>query len=185
MALYRESYVFRIATDDPALFWTGHGDLYLPADDVLPAPTIALGGGQLVSLPELEQLINGVAQRIDVVLSGVNDRTVAFAQEESAQVPGAAVHIGRVNFDEAWQVVGAVEWEWTGEARTLSIGSEDGADGRQRTLTLRVAAGDTKRSRAPLAFFTDADQRRRFADDDFFSHVGAINAGTSRRWGPK
>ncbi len=185
MALYRESYVFRIATDDPALFWTGHGDLLLPADAVLPLPAVALGGGQLINLPDLEQLINGTAQRIDVVLSGVNERTLQIAIDEAAQVPGAAVNIGRITFDTEWQVDGAVEWEWSGEARALTIASEGGDEARQRTLTLRVVAGDTTRSRAPLAFFTDADQRREFADDDFFSHVGRINAGTSRRWGPK
>lgn len=185
MPAYRESYIFRVATDDPAIFWSGHGDLLLPADDVLPDPVVVPGAGELVSLPELEQLINGVAQRVEVVLSGVDERTVAIAAEEASQVPGAAVHIGRVTFDDDWQVVGAVEWEWQGEARALTISSEDTGNGRQRTLTLRVAAGDTTRSRAPLAFFTDADQRRAFADDDFFSNVGAINSGTSRRWGPK
>lgn len=185
MALYRESYIFRIETDEPALFWTGHGDLLLPADTVLPAPAVALGAGSLVNLPELEQLINGIAQRVEVVLSGVTETTVALAVEEAPQIPGAAVNIGRITFDEEWQVVGAVEWEWSGEGRSLTVGSQGGGDTRQRTLTLRVAAGDTTRSRSPLAFFTDADQRRSFPDDDFFSHVGAINSGTARRWGPR
>lgn len=184
MALHRESYIFRIATDEPALFWTGHAELLLPADAVLPEPALALGGGNLVNIPDLEQLLNGTAQRLEIQLSGVSDETIAFAQEEAAQVPGAPVHIGRIKFDEEWQQDGPVEWEWEGEGRNLTVGSEDGESGHQRTLTLRVAAGDTTRSRSPLAFFTDADQRRDFPDDDVFSHVAAINAGTSRRFGP-
>lgn len=71
---------------------------------------------------------------------------------------------------------------WRGYGLAVA-GDEDGAD-RKRTLTLKLASGDTTRSRAPLAFFTDADQRRDFPDDAVFSHVAGINAGTSRRWGP-
>ncbi len=185
MALYRESFIFRIETDEPAMFWTGHGDLLLPPDLVIPGPEaeIALGGGTLVSLPDLEQLLNGEAQRLEIAVSGVDDTTLAFAQEEAPQVPGAPVWIGRVEFDEEWQQ-GPVEWEWNGEGRGLFVAGEDSESGRSRTITLRVAAGDTTRSRAPFAFFTDADQRRDYPDDAFFSHVGQINAGTSRRWGP-
>ena len=184
MALYRESFIFRLETDEPAMFWTGHGDLLLPADDVLAAPTLALGGGDLVNLPDLEQLINGIAQRVEVRLSGVSQRTAVLAAGEAAQVAGAAAYIGRVEFDEAWQQAGPVEWEWTGEGRKLAVAGDDGEDGRMRTLTLTLAAGDTTRSRAPLSFFTDADQRRDFPTDSVFSHVAGINAGTSRRWGP-
>lgn len=183
MAEYRESFIFRIETDEPAMFWTGHGDLLLPADSVLTAPEIALGGGTLISLPDLEQLLDGEAQRLEISVSGVSEATLAFAQDEAAQVPGAAVWIGRIGFDSEWQQ-GAVEWEWAGEGRGLFVSGEDSGAGRSRSITLRVAAGDTTRSRAPFAFFTDADQRRDFPDDTFFSHVGRINSGTTRRWGP-
>lgn len=184
MALYRESFIFRIETDEPGMFWTGHGDLLLPADTVLAEPEIALGGADLLNIPDVEQLINGTAQRIEISLSGISEETLRFAQEEADQVPGAPVYIGRIKFDEQWQQAEPVEWEWQGEARNLAVGSESGDDGHVRTLTLRVAAGDTTRSRSPLAFFTDADQRRDFPDDDVFSHVAGINSGTSRRWGP-
>lgn len=182
---YRESFIFRIETDEPAMFWTGHGDLLLPPDSVIPgpAPEIALGGGTLVSIPDLELLLNGRAQRLEIAVSGVDEATLVFAQEEAPQVPGAPVYIGRVEFDEDWQQA-LVEWEWSGEGRGLFVAGEDGSDGRTRTITLRVGAGDTTRSRAPYAFFTDADQRRDYPTDAFFSNIGRINAGTSRRWGP-
>lgn len=185
MPQYRESFIFRIETDSPAMLWTGHGDLLVPADGlVLDVPEIALGGGGIVGVPDLEQLINGVAQRLEITLSGVSDEALVYAQEEAAQVPGAPVWIGRISFDEDWQPVGSVEWEWNGEGRALTVDRQDG-DPPQRTVTLRVASGDTTRSRAPMSFFTDADQRRKHPTDSFFSHVGQINAGTSRRWGPK
>lgn len=183
MPQYRESYVFRIETDTPAMLWTGHGDLLLPADGlVLDEPALALGGGGLIDVPDLEQLINGVAQRLEITLSGVNDAALVYAQEEAAQVPGAPVWIGRVEFDEEWQTA-SVEWEWQGEGRGLFVNRTDG-DPPTRHVVLKVASGDTTRSRAPVSFFTDADQRRKHPTDAFFSHVGQINAGTSRRWGP-
>lgn len=184
MGLYREAYIFRIATPDPAIFWTGFGDLLLPADGVVPDDEIALGAGDLINLPDLDDLINGLAQRVDFVLSGVSTRVISLAKEEAPDVPGSRVHIGRMDLGPDYQQVAPVEWEWAGEARSLRASSDDTDNGRSRTITLTVAAGDTTRSRAPLAFFTDADQRRRSITDAVFSHVGAINAGTSRRWGP-
>jgi len=185
MAVYRESYVFRIETEEPAMLWEGFGDLLLPADGlILLTPEIALGGGAIVNLPDFDQLLNGVAQRLDVTLSGISPSTLIYAQEEAPQVPGAPVWIGRVEFDSDWQVIGAVNWEWQGEGRSLVVDRQDG-EPPTRTLTLSVAAGDTTRSRSPSAYFTDSDQRRRHPTDAVFSHVGKINAGTSRRWGPK
>jgi len=185
MAAYRESFVFRIETDVPATVWSGHGDLILPADDILSEPVLALGAGELVNLPDFEQLLNGTAQRLEISLSGVSEETLALALDEALQVPGAPVYIGRVRFDENWQMTEPVAWEWTGAGVNLSVSSQDGDDGRVRMLTLVVAAGDTLRKRAALSFFTDADQRRAYPTDAIFSHVAGINAGTSRKWGPK
>lgn len=185
MAIYREGYIFRVDTPVPAMLWTGHGDLAVPADIVVPSDSIALGGGDLINLPDLEQLINGLAQRADFRLSGVSAETIAMATEEAADVRGARVDIGRMDFGPDWQQIAPVEWEWSGEARRLSVNSEGSEEGRTRTITLTVVAGDTKRRRSPVSFFTDADQRRRSPTDSFFSHVAGINQGTSRRWGPK
>lgn len=185
MPEYRESFVFFIDTPEPALLWTGHTDLLLPADGVLPAPAIALGGGELVNLPELESLINGIAQRVEVVVSGISDETLRYAQADAADIPGAAVWIGRIEFDDDWQLVGPVEWEWSGEGQRMTIASDPSTAGRRRILTLHIAAGETTRARAPLSFFTDADQRKDYPTDLFFSHGSGISAGTSRRWGPK
>lgn len=184
MAGYRESYLFRIETDDPANFWSGNGNLLLPSDAVLPAATLFPGAGELANIPDLEGLINGKAQRLDVTLSGVSPDTIALALDEAAQVPGAPVWIGRVRFDANWQVT-SVSWEWSGEGRSLTVSSQSGDQGRSRTLTLTVVSGDTQRRRAPNAYFTDADQRRDYPTDAIFSHVAGISAGTTRRWGPK
>jgi hypothetical protein len=183
MAAYRESYVFRIETDDPATFWTGHGNLLLPADSVLEQATLVSGAGQLVDIPDLEQLINGTAQRMEVTLSGVSEETIILAREEALQIPGAPVWIGRISFDQNWQII-SVEWEWSGEGVKLAVGSDGSSGTRSRSIKLTIAAGETTRRRAPNAYFTAADQQRDYPDDTFFSNVSRIAQGMTRRWGP-
>lgn len=186
MALYREAYIIRIASDPVALFWSGHGDLLVPADIVIGASdAIALGAGELVNIPDFQSLINGIAERLEFTISGVSEQTIRFALEDAPSVAGARVDIGRMDMGEDWQQIAPVEWEAVFEARSLTVESNDGGDGRTRSIKLTVAAGDTARSRAPLAFFTDSDQRRRSPDDAIFDHVAGINSGTSRRFGPK
>lgn len=184
MAFYRESIVVRIASDPPALLHSGLGPLLIPADIVVPEDTIAIGGGELVSVPDFQQLMNGTAERLEFTVSGVSEETVRLALDDAPSVRGARVDIGRVDFDDEWQLIG-VEWEATFEARSLSI-SRPASDGNSitRSISLTIVAGDSTRARSPNAFFTDADQRRRSPTDAIFSHVAGINSGTSRRFGP-
>ena len=185
MASFRESAVVYIDCDPPALMWSGVGMLEIAADAVIPAPLIALGGDELVSVPDFQQLIGGTAERLDFTVSGVSQETVRLALEDAPSVRGAAVHVGTASFDEAWQLVG-IEWEQVFEARSLTVSRPQEQDGKvTRSITLTIVQGETTRSRAKVAFFTDADQRRRSPDDLIFSNVASINAGTTRRFGPK
>ena len=171
--------LFRIAADPVARIWSGVGNLDIPADIVEPSPATYLGGGSLVNIPELDQVINGTASRIDVTVSGVSTATLALAIEESASVKGAKVHIGNVYFDDDWQIAD-VEWIAVLRADTLTTARQ----GQTRSITLSIGTDFTDRSRAPVAFWTDADQRRRSPTDRFFDHIAGISSGTSRRFGP-
>lgn len=186
MASYRESFVARVDCDPPALLWSGLGPLAVPADAVIPAPgETALGAGQLIDVPDFQQLIGGTAERIDITFSGVDEETIRLALEDAPSVRGARVDVGTVQFDSDWQIL-SVEWENTFEARSLTVSRPQASEGSAivRSISLTIVQGSTTRSRAKLAFFTDADQRRRSSDDAIFSHVAGINAGTSRRFGP-
>lgn len=184
MAFYRESIIVRIASDPPALLWSGLGPLLVPADIVVPEDAIALGGAELVNVPDFQQLMNGTAERLEFTLSGVSEETVRLALEDAPSVRGARVDVGRADFDDAWQLI-SIEWEAVFEARSLSVSRPLAQSGQvTRSISLTIVAGDSTRSRAPNAFFTDADQRRDHPTDAIFSHVAGINAGTSRRFGP-
>jgi len=184
MAAYRESVVIFIDCADPALLWSGVGDLSMPADIVLPVNMIAIGGDELISVPDIEQLMNGTAQREELTLSGVSDRIVELAVDVAAEVENAPVHIGVVRFNPDWSL-DVIEWEAVFEARSLSV-NRPTAENPTRSITLTIVAGDTRRSRPPSAYFTPADQKRRpgSEDDTIFDNVPLINAGTSRPFGP-
>lgn len=185
MAVYRESVVARIDCDPAALLWAGYYPLALPADAVIATGgEVALGGGELVSVPDFQLLIGGTAQRLDFAVSGVSAETVRLALEDAPSVRGARVDIGIIHFNEDWSVA-EVEWENTFEARSLKVSRSAEQNGQAtRTISLTIVQGDSRRSRSINAFFTDADQRRKSPTDAIFSNVGAINGGTSRRFGP-
>lgn len=184
MAFYRRSYVFRLAVDPILYVWTGHGPLETPADAIDPAGASWLGGAHILDIPALKLLLNGAADRIDIQVSGVDADTLRLAQEDRSAIPDASVMIGYVEFGEDWSVAGPIKWEWRGAADVLTVNSRATEQGRQRTITLSIRSGDTRRSNARPSFFTDADQRRRSPTDAFFSHVAQITTGVSRRFGP-
>jgi hypothetical protein len=189
MAEVRESYLMKIAhPTDPARIWSGVGDLYIPTDalvETTAGPHKYLGAGELLSIPDFQQLINGVAERLELVVSGVNDETVRLAVEDAPGVRNAPVYIGRIDFDENWQPIGVVEWEATFRADFLVVDSEASGGFRIRTIKLSIGTDDTGRAFAPAAYFTDADQRQRSATDEIFSNVARLNRGTSRVFGPR
>lgn len=181
----RESYLFRLECDPPAYLWSGVGDLVVPGDSVVPTETTYLGGGEWIDLPEIQQLINGTADRVEFTASGVDQETIRLALEDRASVSGALVRIGTIPMNSNWQISGPVDWEWDGIADVVTVESSSGGEdgNRIRSVTLSVGSSDTARSRSQLTFFTDADQRRRSPTDAIFSHVGRIAAGNTRRFG--
>lgn len=178
------SILFRLASDPVARLWGGVGDLIIPADIVESADAIYLGGGELCDVPDLDALINGSATRISITVSGVTAATLALALEDAPSVRNADVHIGLVYLDADWQLI-EVEWLALLRSDTLTIAiTTDPNGGRVRSITLSIGTDFTDRSTAPIAFFTQADQHRRSADDDIFDHVSGITEGTSRVFAP-
>lgn len=174
-----KSVLFRIASDPPARVWSGVNLIEIPADAVESAPARYLGGGNLVNIPDLDQVINGTASRVEIVISGVTAEALRLAMEDAASVKGAKCHVGDVYLDDDWQIV-AVEWLAVLRADFLTTAHQ----GASRSITLSLGTDGTDRSRAPINRWTDADQRRRSPTDRFCDHVAGISSGTSRRFGP-
>lgn len=185
MATHRRAIVWRLNADPPAWLWSGFGDLDTPADDYDASGARYRGAGALLQIPELKQMMNGLADRVDFSVSGVNAEALRLALEDRETVQGAVLTVGHVTFDRDWQLEGGPVWTWRGIADVLSIDSQASDNGRERSITLSVASADTLRSSPQLAWFTDADQRRRSPDDTIFDRVAGINAGVTRRFGAK
>lgn len=185
MATNRVSWVLRIATDPVCYLWTGFGDLETPADEVDLEGARWLGAGQLIAIPALQALMNGLAQRVNFTVSGTNAETLRLAMEDKASVKGAQVRLGHVEFDADWQIDGGVAYEWIGVADALRIESRHSGAGRVRSIILMVGSADTMRSNPRFTFWTDASQRLRSPDDAFCDHVAMISQGVTRRFGPR
>lgn len=185
MPAYRESYLLRIDCDPVLRAWTSVGDLAIPADAIEPIGATYRGAGEITGLPNIRMLLNGIAERLDITVSGVNPETLRLAREDAESVKGAAAYIGLVIFDDSWQVA-EVDWLWEGRADFIEVTRLTAGEGKRlRGVKLSLGSIDTGRSRASLAFFTDADQRRRSSDDAIFSHVASMSGGVTRRFGPK
>lgn len=180
----RESYLIKIDTPDPARIWSGIGNLTIPADIVEAAPATYLGAGELLSAPDFQQLINGIAERLEFTVSGITEETLRLARDEAPDVKGAMMYVGRVDFDDEWQII-AVEWEAVFRCDTLTVDSQGQGGKRVRTIMLSVGTDDTGRSYAPSSYFTDADQKLRSPTDTVFSLVSSITRGKSRVFGPR
>jgi hypothetical protein len=185
LAVHRISYVFRLTCDPPVYVWTGFADLRTAPDAVDPSGALWRGLGELVSLPTIRQLINGVADKPTFQVSGVTAAMLALAVEDRESVKGAEARIGKVEFGSNWQPLGPIIWEWRGFAGTIATDSTDAGNGnRDRSVSLPIASADTYRSNPRLSFFTAADQAKASPTDRFCSHVAGISAGTTRRFGP-
>lgn len=185
MASLRFSYVFRMECDPPLYVWSGFGDLETPPDAYDVAGAAWLGAGELLSVPDIKQFINGGAGRYDFSLSGVSMETVRLSTEDRPSVDGALTMLGRVEFDDAWQVAAPIIWEWSGIGGVIFTDSASTEQGRTRTISLSIASEDTRRSDPQISFFTPSDQRRRSPTDRFCDFVPSLTQQTTRRFGPK
>lgn len=181
----RESFILRIDCDDPVRYIATANNRLIPSDDVEPDDdALYIGGGNLISIPDQQALLNNKDDRIDITLSGVTASAMALFLEEAPNVKGSTLHTGVASFDDYWQLV-SVAWrrEYVIDKLTPTWGQ--GKSGASRTIGLSMASDDAVRSNAPVAFWTAADQARMSPTDALLDHIAGINAGTSRRFGIK
>jgi len=183
--LIRRSVLMHIATDPPVRAWTGIGPFEHPGDAVDATGGTYLGLGEIQDIPALSQLVNGVASRIDLSLSGVDARIVALADADAAEVRSKVVSIGLQFFGGDWQPLGDTLWIWDGEADVIRSDTVSNPDfTRTRTVTLSVGSTTTGRRRPRLNRFTRAQQRIRSSDDAFCDRTALYAPDTELKWPP-
>jgi hypothetical protein len=158
------------------------GQFEVPADAVETAPAIYLGMGQLVGLPAVSQLVNGVADRVSFGLSGVSADLLALADAEAESVRGAAVLLGVMALGPDWQPLTTMKWIWQGEVDAVEGTMQEDRGEQVRTVSLSVGTAYTGRKRPRHGYYTDADQKRRSATDRFCERVSRYSQGSTRKW---
>ena len=181
--LIRVSFFMRIDTVTPVRAWAGVGDFVLPVDAIETDGGTYKGVGLINDMPSFQQLVNGVAQRVDFSLSGVDARIAALADEDAAEVRSKRVNVGLQFLDEEWQPLAGIIWVWEGEADVIKKASVSTPDfQRFNTVTLSVGSLTTGRRRPVLSSFTGPQQRRRSPDDAFCDRTGLYSQGSEIKW---
>jgi hypothetical protein len=184
----RVSVAFLMKTDDGGdppgwvRFWGGHGPFEIAANGIDTQGGVYAGAGQLLNVPALSQLINGVAERVDFSLSGVSPEVFALADEEAELVRDAPVHLALLPLDADFALIGTPLWIWEGQGDVLRVDREVSGASVTRTITLSVGTLFTGRRRRQIRHYSGVDQRRRSADDAFCDRTNLYNVGTTDRW---
>lgn len=181
----RAGILLRVDSTPAIRVWTGHAELEIDSDGIETEDhAVYLGSGELVGVPAVNALINGVAERVDFTLSGVGitGALANLAASEADLVRGKAVNLGFFVMDDTWQRLSPVAWLWDGVADVVRVTRASQEGQAIRSISLSVGSIMTGRRRPGIAYFTDADQRRRSADDAFFDRVKIYNQGSTRTW---
>jgi hypothetical protein len=173
---------FRMATDPIVRVWLGVGDIRPGANAYDLSDEVYSGLGQLIDVPALSQLINGVADRITFHVSGISPETMALAAAGS-NVKGATVAIGVALFGAQWQQLGPPKWLFRGRADYVTVQQQSDPQGKGITRIMELSVGSlfTGRRRRGLSYLTDADQQARHAGDKFCERT-VLYSEVSKVW---
>ncbi len=179
---------FRLATDPVVRLWLGVGDIEPGANAYDATNETYSGLGQLMDVPALQQLVNGVADRVTFHVSGVTAEASAMAAGEANLVKNKAVAVGICLFGADWRQLGIPIWIWRGTADFVTRQQQSSGSGSQgdpvmitRVVELSVGSLFTSRRRRGLSYLTDHDQQARHPGDRFCERT-ALMAGTNKVW---
>jgi hypothetical protein len=180
---YRAAIFLRVSTDPVIRLWSGVGKFDMPADNVETASDAIYDGFGLTGLPAVQQLINGVADRIDFMMTGVPKESAFLAELESGDVRGSEANLGFVRMDAAWQPVGSILWMWHGIADVVRVTRQTNQNGgATRTIGLSVGTANTARKRANFDTYTPLSQRRKSPTDAACDLVPRYTQGSVKLW---
>lgn len=174
--------LFRLATDPIARWWLGVGDVRAGVNAYDEWGANYEGLGQLLDVPPLQQLINGVAERIVLRIEGVSAKTLALASDETQNVKGAALAIGFVLFGGDWRQLGIPKWLWRGAADFITLSQQSEGGRIIRTIEVSIGSLFTGRRRRAFSYLTDQDQQGRHAGDKFCERTVLYSNSVEKVW---
>lgn len=180
----------RLATD-PALHLTlGVNDMPIGIESIDSAGTVYRGAGVLQNIPELEMLINGIADTVRFTVSGVDDTFAARLDADAPDLLGSRIHVGFAPLDDDYQPLTNIIPIWLGWADFWSAQQEPAIDHTQpavNSITLVAKSGTHARSKQNLSTYTDQAQRQIYPvsgqnDDRFCERVARYFQGYIVSW---
>ena len=161
---------FRLGLTPPLRVWCGINDIPIRIEAVEAEGAEYIGAGQLLNVPDLEVLVNGMADRVEFFVPGVSPEAANRVAAGAPAVLGLDVHVGLATLDERYQPVTQIIPVWTGKADMWAMRQEATSDVTAvptRTLVLSVGTGPTGRSRPRRTTYSDAQQKLLYPTDDF------------------
>lgn len=169
---------WRLDTTPAAHLWMGAHDVKAGISAVDPTGTVYIGAGRLMSIPDLEQLINGVADRVEFYLSGTSADVfgplLGSLMSGEIVVKGKKCTVGVAPMNERYQIMTSIIPIWTGIADFWQAEQKPNSDPTKeavRSVLVSVGSGSTNRSRNKTLSWTDAEHRVDHPTDGFFSRV--------------
>lgn len=162
----RPGFFFRAdLASGPARYFCGYGDVPTP-DEISSEDAVWTSLGAILSLPELQAITNGLAQRLDFVLSGLTPAIQTLATAAAADVQDRRLDILTTVFCPDWQPIAPPRPIWrgrmdqvTGDTSDLTIDGSGRATSATSTITLSAVTATALRRRAAGIRWTDAQQR--------------------------
>lgn len=176
----------RLDTDPPTRVSLTINDIPARMDTVDVGDETYLGGGVLREVPNLEAVINGVADRADFQLSGVDPATSAVVDFDAIQeaVRGQDFHVGVTTLDEHFQPMSAVVPLITGRASYVSESSPPvtGSENATVTMGLSVGFGITTRDRQSQVLWSSPHHKALYPTDEFCDGTASLERGAAPDW---
>lgn len=184
--LYRIGIFFRLATDPIVRIWLGFGKIRPGVNAYDADGAVYNGFGELSSIPNFKQLINGAAERVEFTLSGVSGAVLQIAASGDARaVKGKTLAIGFAIMGQDWKLLGPVRWSATYTADYLTIEQQpvESPDADPvRVIRLSCGTMFTGRRRPKFSYFTNRDQQARSPGDRFCERVQIYATGFAKTW---
>jgi hypothetical protein len=180
---------FRLETDPVVRLAVGlFGNIEVGSTILDPSGAVYQGFGEISSLPEFTQMVNGAADRVEFVLSGVDGKVLQIAASDADSVKGKRVSVGIGLFGADWQLLGSPHWIANYRADLLMIEQPpatqlpSGQQGIIRTLTLSCGTLLTSRRRPGYSYFSHEDQQARSPGDNFCEFTPRYANNFAKKW---
>jgi hypothetical protein len=175
----------RLDTDDPMRVWLGINDIPAGIDSIDPSTSERyVGGGVLREVPSLEAVINGIADRADFQISGIDPATAAKVDFDALDVRGRDFHVGVTTLDEDHQPMSSIISLITGRASYLTEASPPvtGIDNPSVTMGLSVGFGITTRDRQSQVLWSPVHHKAEHPGDLLCDGVSRLERGVAPVW---